>query len=489
MAVPHCLIFQITEYSSLSRSLGAHRIASYLRQNDWDAEVIDWANHWNLEQLIQLFNSRYNSQTKFIAFSHLFSIWDDTAENFCGWVKSKYPDLIIISGSAVLPLFTTKHIDYYLQGFGEHALMTLLKWLFANGTRPRFDLQKINGKPVIKANDTYPAFPMSSMLVTYEKRDFIRSNEWLTIETARGCKFQCKFCNFPVLGVKGDYSRDADDFELQLKDTFEKFGVTNYIIADETFNDRTEKISKFADVVEKLDWKPWFSAFIRADLMVGRPQDREELLRMRVLGHLYGVESFNTKSARTIGKGMDSEKLKAGLIDCKKYFQTHSVDMYRGSISLILGLPYETFDSLETTRQWLLANWLGQSYIVYALDIPDHELHSPSEFSIDAKKYGYTRIADKDLMPDSVNVVKQIFGQSVMMWQNDHMNVYQARDLADKWIEQKYSLDFRPTAFTLARRLKNDLDIQKRLTLDNRQFSRLIDPDISEYINCKLNWN
>ena len=104
-----------------------------------------------------------------------------------------------------------------------------------------------NGRPLLSANDQYSAFPMKSLNVIYEDRDYIQPYEWLGIEFARGCKFSCDFCNFPVLGVKGDYSRDADDFGIQIKDAYDRFGVTNYLVADETFNDRTEKIAKFAD--------------------------------------------------------------------------------------------------------------------------------------------------------------------------------------------------------------------------------------------------
>ena len=71
---------------------------------------------------------------------------------------------------------------------------------------------------------------------------------------------------------------------------------------------RVEKITKFADVVEKLDFVPWFSAYIRADLLIARPRDREELLRMNLTGHYYGIETFNRESGKIIGKGYDTEK-------------------------------------------------------------------------------------------------------------------------------------------------------------------------------------
>ena len=230
-------MFNVTQDASLSRPLGGHRIAHYLREQGWDIEVVDWANWWSLEQLQDFFRSRYNKDVVFAGFGHLYSIWSDTMEQFGWWIKKNYPNVTLISGSSVNPMFTSSCIDYYVQGFGEHAIVNLLKYIAGNGPTPVFEM--LGSRKVIPAIEHYPAFPMKSLMVKYEDRDFVESDEWLTVELARGCKFKCAFCQFPVLGVKGDTSRDAVDFEIQLKDAYDRFGVSSYIIADETFNDRT----------------------------------------------------------------------------------------------------------------------------------------------------------------------------------------------------------------------------------------------------------
>ena len=73
----------------------------------------------------------------------------------------------------------------------------------------------------------------------------------LSFETSRGCRFKCSYCNFPILGVKDDYTRDADDFDTNLRRNYDDWGVTEYIITDDTFNDYVEKIRKYADRVDK----------------------------------------------------------------------------------------------------------------------------------------------------------------------------------------------------------------------------------------------
>jgi len=493
------LIFSISQFSHLSRSLGAHRIAHYLREQGWDIEVVDWANWWTLEQLQEFARSRINQNTKFVAFSHLFSMWSDQMETFSAWIKSTYPEIKIISGSAVNPMFDSPAIDYYIQGYGEHAIVALLKYIVGNGPMPKFNLAASGGKKVISAIHSYPAFPMRSLMVRYEDRDYIDSEEWLAIEFSRGCMFKCSFCNFPVLGVKGDYTRDAEDFELQMKDTHDRFGVSSYIVADETFNDRSEKIQKFADVVEKLNFVPWFSGYIRTDLLISKPQDREHLLRMNFLGHFYGIESFNTASARAVGKGMKSEKIQAGLLEVKKYFETHNRKLYRANIGLIAGLPHETMTSLQQTFEWLQQHWQNQAFSLIPLDIPEDIFDNrPSDITLNYKKYGYRKISDQDLARLEIkyasalkepNEYKRIaLVKELMPWENEHMNVFDATKMVHDIMKTKIETNvFSPGPFQLSYKLKNVKNVEAVLDLDYKSFAALFDGDRSVYINKKLN--
>lgn len=445
--MPKCLLFNVasgTNHVGNGRSVGVYRIAHYLRQHNWNAEVIDFISAWTLEELKDLARSRIASDTKFVAFSHMFSVWSDTLEDFACWLKTAYPNVLLLSGSGVAPQFKSQYLDYYVQGFGELALIELLAWLFSNGARPRFNLSSANGKPLLSANDQYPAFPMKSLNVIYEDRDFIQSHEWLGIEFARGCKFACDFCNFPVLGVKGDYSRDAEDFRIQVRNAYDRFGVTNYLVADETFNDRTDKITKFADVVEGLDFDLWFTGFIRPDLIVSRPRDREELLRMGFLGHHYGVESFNHEAVKSVGKGMHPDKIKQGILDVKQYFETHGSNRYRTLLTFILGLPGETVDDLHQTTQWLVDNWQGQAWTPFVLDIPVGELNRLSKMSLDYTKYGYRPYTGA---VKNITVQQNRVSNELLIWENDQMNYYQAYDVFESMLGKRNDI---ANNFTLA---------------------------------------
>jgi radical SAM superfamily enzyme YgiQ (UPF0313 family) len=433
------ILFSITQDFYQIRPSGTHRVATFLRQNNWDTEVVDWADCWKLDALKKLFELRYDSNLKWIGFGSMFNIWNQTIYDFCDWVKKKYPHIIIISGSSTYSSFKKTTIDYHIKGFGEYALIELLKYLFSNGPRPRFEIGK-NTK-VIDANSQYPAFPMKSLMVEYEKRDFIQSFEWLSVELSRGCKFQCDFCNSPILGVKGDYSRDAEDFEYQMKSMYEKFGIKKYYITDETFNDRTEKITKFANVVEQLNFKPLFSGFLRADLLISRPLDREELLRMNFIGHYYGVESFNHKSAKSIGKGMNTERLKDGILEIKNYFK--SKGSFRGTISLIVGLPHETLETLKQNEKWLIDNWNDQNIRTVPLHIYKNEFDKPSKMSLDYKSYGYQEMTKEEILKyvKTEEEYKNLNSEH-LIWKNDNMNFFQAHNYKDEFQEKTIKNNF-----------------------------------------------
>lgn len=479
----HALIFNI-HFMPYNRPAGPYRIASFLREEGWDVEVIEYATFWSLDELKELARSRVNNDTIFIGFSTFFSSWNDSIEDFTKWLKEKYPNINLILGTQSKPRVEANYIDYFVTGYGEHAILALCKSFVSNS---EIILDSRYDKKVVSANVNYQAFPMKSLMIKYEDRDYIKPTEWLNLEISRGCKFKCLFCNFPVLGVRGDYTRDADDLYIQLMDTYDRFGITNYYITDETFNDSTYKLEKFAKVIDKIPFDPWFTAFIRADILEARRGDWELLLRLGILGHFYGVESFNPETTKAIGKG-NPDKVKEGILEARKYFKTHGRQLYRGAISLIAGLPYETKQSLTDTFHWLKNNWQGESFIAWALEIPlTYQEDILSRLSLDYPKYGY-KISNVDTSssPMSDHTVSKI------NWENDEWTYNECKDfLAELQKDTLGDSDFRLDPFLI----NGYLPINELLDLTSspETFDRIGDMFINqrntvikEYIHKKL---
>jgi hypothetical protein len=487
----------------LRRPAGPHRIATILRNEGWDVEVLDFANAWKLEELQELARSRITDKTLFIGFSIMFDMWScSVMEDFSKWLKTAYPNIKQVIGGQWPPIHNTSQIDYFITGYGETAILELCKSLTGNGNRLFFDPKYFGtGKKVITANTSYPSFPMKSLMIKYEDRDFIQPSEWLTIEISRGCKFSCPYCTYPILGVKGDYSRDADDFRLQLQDAYDRFGVTNYFAADETFNDRSEKIVKFADAVEGLPFKPWFSGFIRADLLVSRPQDWEHIARLGFLGQFYGVETFNHESAKVIKKGMHPDRLKAGLLEARQYFKNTDRKLYRGLIALVLGLPHETKDTIASGFEWLENNWQGEAVTVTGLEIPiDATKDVLSQWSLDWKDYGYEDLDEPLVDRNSLSNYKSYLTQNVMNsrlnWSNGHMTYSEAVNIANDWVTKvdsaamfgasPYALDhYMFYDMSLEQVLQERTEVTTKQKYDNHMLRQQV--SIDAYIQKKLN--
>jgi radical SAM superfamily enzyme YgiQ (UPF0313 family) len=336
---------------------------------------------------------------------------------------------------------------------------------------------------------------MNSLMVKYQDRDFLEPHEWLGIEFARGCKFTCKYCNFPVLGVKGDYSRDAEDFEQQVRETYDRYGISSYTVADETFNDRTEKITKFANVVEQLPFKPYFAGYIRADLLAARPEEKYELLRMNFLGHHCGIESFNQQNLRIIGKGMNIDRLLNGILEAKEFFTDAVSTKYICSLSFILGLPHDTGQDVEFLKQWLIDNWQGQSYDVYPLMIPVGELDKKSTFSIEYSKYGYSQMSDQEIALEKQQITKSLTDthyyspkyNQMMHWKSPNMNFVTALLAAHEVGNLKQIYAFRSGAMAMGAILTSPYTLEEKLNFPSFRNLRVSGVDhLKSYIHKKL---
>ena len=373
----HGLIFSLIELSYPEdhhwvaqpvRSYGSHKIASHMRDEGWDVEVVDFFAFWTLDELKSLVDSRITKDTKFIGFSVLFfTMWHTMHKQheLCKYVRKYYPWVTFISGGNKFASITNMVSDYYVAGFGEYAMQHLCNYLAGYGPKPIIrtttpTLAQVESGvflnktySVILATDDYPAYPKVHVKTSFENRDFLEPEETVTTELSRGCRFACPFCNYAPLGVKGDHSRSADDFESEMRENYDKWGITNYLLSDETINDYTEKLEKYGKVVQSLPFSPKFHGFLRADLLISRGErEWDACINMNLVGHHYGIETFNHDSGKIIGKGMHPDRMKAGLLYMDDYMTRNTPHYHAVSQTLIVGLPNETMNSLKQTAKW-----------------------------------------------------------------------------------------------------------------------------------------
>ena len=245
-----------------------------------------------------------------------------------------------------------------------------------------------------KAHAEHTGYDFSIAKMEMQPENFVTPNEILAVECSRGCRFKCKFCSYPLIGMKSvaAYTKTKESFREQLLRNYEMFGVTKYSFVDDTFNDTTEKVRLFTEVVDSLpfDIKVW--AYLRAEVIVNNPEQIELLKTLGLAQCFFGVETYNQVAGRSVGKGMDPERIKEMLYNCKNSWKgaTH---IQQG---LIVGLPTETEESVMNTIEWCASDEcpvdttvLSSLSIVPEFVREKFHVHYVSEFDRKYADYGY----------------------------------------------------------------------------------------------------
>jgi len=405
------------ELNVKQRGAGPHLLATELRRHGYSALVLDFIEHWTMEEFKQAIDKFSGPNTMYVGFSitwakvglpsetgkigaEIFNHTDISGEFVLGnYIREgKLPEMvdhilakgikIIFGGSKasqvreMLPLDKIAHI---FVGYSETQFIDLVK-----GERI---LNKIVDHDT-KAHAEHTGYDFSIAKMEMQPENFVTPNEILAVECSRGCRFKCKFCSYPLIGMKSvaAYTKTKESFREQLLRNYEMFGVTKYSFVDDTFNDTTEKVRLFTEVVDSLpfDIKVW--AYLRAEVIVNNPEQIELLKTLGLAQCFFGVETYNQVAGRSVGKGMDPERIKEMLYNCKNSWKgaTH---IQQG---LIVGLPTETEESVMNTIEWCASDEcpvdttvLSSLSIVPEFVREKFHVHYVSEFDRKYADYGY----------------------------------------------------------------------------------------------------
>ncbi len=368
-------------------------------------------------------------------------------------------------------------------------------------------------KKIIRGLHHYPSAPLDNYLVDYEDRDFMMPWECPQIETARGCMFSCSYCNFPIIGQAKDVSVSKEEFKRQMQTGYEKWGIKNWRVMDETFNDRPEKLQKYAEAVDELGYNPWICGFARGDLVVKHREHWDTYIRLGFLGHSMGIETFNRDAGKLVRKGMDPDRLKEGLLDFQDYTDIHAPRRYRANIQMICGIPGESEESWNDSLQWLNTYWLRQSASAHILEVPDYDetLTNQSRFTKELVSNGLIKLEARqnpgyEVSKDSSGHV--IFKSTtprgggvgstrndVVIWKHDNMDWYEAEALVQKFYSDQGFLGLRGCNPFLSDRIfayhQTNVyeDIYDYRVSDINTSDQRFRDQVQSYINKKLNWS
>lgn len=193
----------------------------------------------------------------------------------------------------------------------------------------------------------------------------IPSKKFVTLETSRGCPYDCIFCNLYHHGRKMRY-KSTDKVLDEIQYYKSEFGVDVFCIPDPTFTINRQRVIDLCERIRQLPYKIYWRAVTRPDYV-----DLDLLGLMKSAGcyHLsFGFETADDEILKGIRKKFTAEDVEQAVKMCKKIGIT-------ASLFSLFFLPGETRQSIDHTLKFTIGVkplWVGANI---ATPIPYTELY------------------------------------------------------------------------------------------------------------------
>lgn len=364
------LLTDTSQYPSWLRGHGAHQLASTLRARGYSCLVLDFASALTFQSWQKICAKAIGSDTVLVGVSTTwlpyrvdgtsFTSYDKSdidvvrapsfvtdistgnADRWFDLVRQINPKIKIVAGGPKIDFYTDVPFDHFFAGFSETQLIDFIE-----------DEKRL--WPRIINHDTSAqslSWDFRTSSVQYLPIDQLEPQETLTLELTRGCRFKCAFCSFPLIGRKdfASTAKCADILYQELNDNYQQWGITNYHIGDDTFNDTTDKLRLLHSVTERLPFKINFTAYTRIDVIANNLEQIELLQDIGLVSTWMGIDSLHPQASKTIGKGMSADKIMSALEKAKGVWCN---DVYI-KVGYIAGLPHEDSKHIHDVVEWFL---------------------------------------------------------------------------------------------------------------------------------------
>ena len=271
--------------------------------------------------------------------------------------RLKRPHNYIVMGGALAGVIChqwegMREIDVLAIGYGELLIDSLVAWIRSGYTK----LEPPPGGRLARKQHTlflYSGVPES------EDLDFLPVPDWglaernhgthfkmIYYESVRGCPYRCNFCNYPYLF---DDTRFRYKSAAKMADDWERYahelGVEYITCLDSLFTMPRKRLREFCRLlIERKVAVKWI-CYARADDLT----EEETVALMKQAGAhqvQIGIESGDATLLKNMNKVCTVEANGRALENCRKHGLT-------SIISLIVGFPGETTETLERTYRFL----------------------------------------------------------------------------------------------------------------------------------------
>jgi len=294
-------------------------------------------------------------------------------------IKDAYPRALIVLGGPDATirdkqiLSECEEVDIVVRCEGEQTILDLAYRVSNSSLKDLHDVAGItfrkNGKifrtpnrPLIQNLDELP-YPAYKYFPLRKYRLF--GKLILPIITSRGCPFQCTFCVTPQMVGKKFRARSpknvVDELEL-LRDTY---GADAFTFHDETFTYDEKRVFEICEEIKRRKiGLPW-SCQTRVDHVSKKVLAKMKEANCQLVS--FGVESGCQKILDTMKKGTTVEQNERA-IRWAKEIGLHV------SISVVMGYPGETTDTLKLTMDFIRKVKPDDVYLYLATPYPSIEL-------------------------------------------------------------------------------------------------------------------
>ena len=264
-------------------------------------------------------------------------IWSkDVIQKWIVLLKQMKPELRIFVGGPEVSYeyeeWLNLPIEAVIRGEGEKTLwQAIRKEKDIDGYASRDYVSKVSyAKVDLKWLETLE----SPYFLEFDLKDSI--HRYFYFETSRGCPYRCSYCLSSLDDEVRFFSKEYIEAQLtRLKEV----GVKQVKFLDRTFNANPKFSMWIARLIESLDLKTTFQFEIVADRLT---DEMIEFLLHDADKTRYrfeaGVQSFNEKTLKAVGRFQNNEKL-------KRILKLLSDEGYIIHADLIAGLPFENLDS------------------------------------------------------------------------------------------------------------------------------------------------
>jgi len=228
-----------------------------------------------------------------------------------------------------------KFVDYVVQGEGEKAIIKIV----SGKVKKRIIKEKR-----VKNLDSLPFQPWD----IFSKLPYDYTCPWMdikpvfTMNTSRGCPFNCAFCSVGSIWGRGYTFFSADRIIAEIKHLIKNYGAKGIYFREDNFTLNLKRVENFCKKLIKKNINIHWACETRVNTLT------EKLVKLMsragCRAFYLGVESGSQKLLDRLNKNITVKQIENAISLSKKY-------NIRSYCSLIVGTPGETFEEYLATKK------------------------------------------------------------------------------------------------------------------------------------------